>query len=174
MIFGKQKNYQAKSSLCKRRIYRCIIIWMVGWRRWKRLNKHWSALKIIVHLIFSTNFVWKSDGNLWHQLLWKKLPFLPLEEQDWMVWLTILKKVKTAQPVPESLALYTELEDSVPVSKANLLQAITLCTGNSTNWMFWFLCSVWLVFVYTNPWYKTKICQKNYNSDFRIALTCRD
>ena len=28
------------------------------------------------------------------------------KRQDWMVWLTILKKIKRAKPVPESLAFY--------------------------------------------------------------------
>jgi hypothetical protein len=31
------------------------------------------------------------------------------KRQDWMLWLTVLKKIKTAQPVPESLRI-TALE----------------------------------------------------------------
>jgi teichuronic acid biosynthesis glycosyltransferase TuaG len=44
------------------------------------------------------------------------------KRQDWIVWLTILKKIKTAQPVPESLALYRIRENSVSSSKTALLK----------------------------------------------------
>jgi len=43
------------------------------------------------------------------------------KRQDWIVWLTILKKVKTAQPVQESLALYRIRENSISSSKWSLL-----------------------------------------------------
>jgi hypothetical protein len=35
-----------------------------------------------------------------------KIPISSIRKrQDWMLWLTVLKKIKTAQPVPESLVL---------------------------------------------------------------------
>ena len=44
------------------------------------------------------------------------------KRQDWILWLTILKKIETAQPVPESLALYRIRKDSLSSSKTDLLQ----------------------------------------------------
>jgi hypothetical protein len=44
------------------------------------------------------------------------------KRQDWMHWLTILKKIKTAQPIPESLAFYRIRENSISASKLDLLQ----------------------------------------------------
>lgn len=44
------------------------------------------------------------------------------KRQDWMLWLSILKKVKTAQPVPESLAYYRIRENSISSSKLDLLK----------------------------------------------------
>jgi glycosyltransferase involved in cell wall biosynthesis len=44
------------------------------------------------------------------------------KRQDWIHWLIILKKIKTAQPVPESLALYRIRENSISASKYELLK----------------------------------------------------
>jgi teichuronic acid biosynthesis glycosyltransferase TuaG len=44
------------------------------------------------------------------------------KRQDWMVWLTILKKIKSAKPVPESLALYRIRDNSLSASKVDLLK----------------------------------------------------
>jgi teichuronic acid biosynthesis glycosyltransferase TuaG len=44
------------------------------------------------------------------------------KRQDWMVWLTILKKIKTAKPIPESLALYRIRDNSLSASKVDLLK----------------------------------------------------
>ena len=44
------------------------------------------------------------------------------KRQDWMHWLTILKKIKTAKPVPESLAFYRIRENSLSTSKTALIQ----------------------------------------------------
>lgn len=44
------------------------------------------------------------------------------KRQDWMHWLTILKKIKTAKPVPESLAFYRIRENSLSTSKIALIQ----------------------------------------------------
>ncbi|MFV5684928.1 glycosyltransferase family 2 protein [Flavobacterium sp. GB2R13] len=44
------------------------------------------------------------------------------KRQDWMLWLTILKKIKTAQPLPESLAFYRIRENSISASKLDLLK----------------------------------------------------
>jgi glycosyltransferase involved in cell wall biosynthesis len=44
------------------------------------------------------------------------------KRQDWMLWLTILKKIKVAKPVPESLAIYRVRKNSVSTSKTALLK----------------------------------------------------
>lgn len=44
------------------------------------------------------------------------------KRQDWMMWLTVLKKIKTAQPIPESLAYYRIRENSISASKTDLLK----------------------------------------------------
>ncbi|TDE04340.1 glycosyltransferase family 2 protein [Flavobacterium sandaracinum] len=44
------------------------------------------------------------------------------KRQDWMMWLTILKKIQFAQPVPESLALYRIRENSISASKFDLIK----------------------------------------------------
>ena len=44
------------------------------------------------------------------------------KRQDWMLWLTILKKLKSAKLVPESLAYYRIRNNSLSASKVALLQ----------------------------------------------------
>jgi teichuronic acid biosynthesis glycosyltransferase TuaG len=44
------------------------------------------------------------------------------KRQDWMLWLSILKKIKTAQPLPESLAYYRIRANSISASKFDLLK----------------------------------------------------
>ena len=44
------------------------------------------------------------------------------KRQDWMLWLSILKKIKTAQPTPESLAFYRVRQNSISASKLDLLK----------------------------------------------------
>jgi teichuronic acid biosynthesis glycosyltransferase TuaG len=44
------------------------------------------------------------------------------KRQDWLVWLTILKKIKKAKPVPESLAFYRIRDNSLSASKVDLLK----------------------------------------------------
>jgi teichuronic acid biosynthesis glycosyltransferase TuaG len=44
------------------------------------------------------------------------------KRQDWIMWLEILKQIKTANPVPETLALYRVRTDSISASKLKLLR----------------------------------------------------
>lgn len=44
------------------------------------------------------------------------------KRQDWMMWLTILKKIKKGKPVPESLAIYRIRDNSLSASKVDLLK----------------------------------------------------
>ncbi|WP_281634376.1 glycosyltransferase family 2 protein [Flavobacterium luteolum] len=44
------------------------------------------------------------------------------KRQDWRIWLTILKEIKIAKPVPEPLAFYRIRKDSVSSSKFKLIK----------------------------------------------------
>jgi len=44
------------------------------------------------------------------------------KRQDWMMWLTVLKKIKFAQLVPESLAFYRIRDNSISASKFDLVK----------------------------------------------------
>lgn len=44
------------------------------------------------------------------------------KRQDWMLWLSILKKIKSAKPVPESLAFYRLRSNSLSTSKTELIR----------------------------------------------------
>lgn len=44
------------------------------------------------------------------------------KRQDWMLWLTILKQIKTAKPIAESLAIYRVRDNSLSASKAYLVK----------------------------------------------------
>lgn len=44
------------------------------------------------------------------------------KRQDWIVWLTILKKIRKAKPVPESLAFYRIRDNSLSASKVDLVK----------------------------------------------------
>ncbi|WP_166921432.1 glycosyltransferase family 2 protein [Flavobacterium poyangense] len=44
------------------------------------------------------------------------------KRQDWRLWLTILKQIKTTKPVPESLAFYRIRKDSISSSKFRLIK----------------------------------------------------
>lgn len=44
------------------------------------------------------------------------------KRQDWRLWLTILKQIKTAEAVPESLAFYRIRKDSISSSKFKLIK----------------------------------------------------
>lgn len=44
------------------------------------------------------------------------------KRQDWMMWLIVLKKIKSAKPVPESLAFYRIRKNSISASKMDLIK----------------------------------------------------
>lgn len=72
--------------------------------------------------LFFCNFVGNLTG-IYDTQTFGKIPISSLRKrQDWMVWLTVLKKIKTAQPIPESLAFYRVRKDSISASKFKLLE----------------------------------------------------
>lgn len=72
--------------------------------------------------LFFCNFVGNLTG-IYDTDYFGKIPISNLRKrQDWMVWLTVLRKIKTAQAIPESLAYYRVRKDSISASKFDLLQ----------------------------------------------------
>ncbi|AWI25063.1 glycosyl transferase [Flavobacterium pallidum] len=72
--------------------------------------------------LFFCNYVGNLTG-IYDSDYFGKIPVSSIKKrQDWIVWLTILKKLKYAKPVPESLAVYRIRTKSVSSSKMNLLQ----------------------------------------------------
>lgn len=52
-----------------------------------------------------------------------KIPISPVKKrQDWILWLQIVKQIKTAIPLAESLAYYRVREDSISASKWKLIK----------------------------------------------------
>jgi teichuronic acid biosynthesis glycosyltransferase TuaG len=72
--------------------------------------------------LFFCNYVGNLTG-IYEVDFFGKIPISAIRKrQDWMLWLTILKKIKTAKPVPESLAWYRIRTNSISTSKINLIQ----------------------------------------------------
>ena len=128
----------------------------------KPLNKKIQApLKLRYWQLFFCNFIGNLSG-IYDTQVFGKIPISNLRKrQDWMVWLTILRKIKVAQPVPESLAFYRVRNDSISASKLKLLQhnynVYRIFYGFNTfvslSCMIGFLFMQLLV----KPWYSKKI-----------------
>jgi teichuronic acid biosynthesis glycosyltransferase TuaG len=87
------------------------------------LNKTVEAPKILSYKqLFFCNYVGNLTG-IYNADFFGKISISSIRKrQDWMLWLTILKKIKSAQAVPESLAYYRIRENSISASKFNLLK----------------------------------------------------
>ena len=85
-------------------------------------NMHTSPRNLTYRQLFFCNFI----GNLtaiYNADFFNKISISPTRKrQDWMLWLNILKQIKSAKPVPESLAFYRIRQNSVSASKTNLLK----------------------------------------------------
>jgi glycosyltransferase involved in cell wall biosynthesis len=89
----------------------------------KSLYKTITAPKNLTYsqLLFC-NFVGNLTG-IYDASYFGKIPISVIRKrQDWMLWLTILKKIKTAKPIPESLAIYRIRKDSISASKIDLFK----------------------------------------------------
>jgi hypothetical protein len=72
--------------------------------------------------LFFCNFVGNLTG-IYDTQFFGKIPISSIRKrQDWMVWLSVLQKIRTAQPVAESLAFYRIRQDSISASKIKLLE----------------------------------------------------
>lgn len=87
------------------------------------LNKRVQAPKILSYRqLFFCNYVGNLTGIYDRYYFGKIAISSTRKRQDWMLWLTILKKIRNAKPVPESLALYRIRDNSLSASKVDLLQ----------------------------------------------------
>ncbi|HLN95647.1 MAG TPA: glycosyltransferase [Flavobacterium sp.] len=72
--------------------------------------------------LFFCNFVGNLTG-IYDTHYFGKIPFSTIRKrQDWMIWLTVLKRIRSASPVPESLAFYRLRSDSISSSKVGMLR----------------------------------------------------
>ncbi|MDI1254752.1 MAG: glycosyltransferase family 2 protein [Flavobacterium sp.] len=83
------------------------------------------------------------------------------KRQDWMLWLTILKRIKIAQPVRESLAIYRIRKNSISASKWDLIQYNFAIYRNfhRLNYVAAIGCMSWFLVtqIFIKPRYKKKI-----------------
>lgn len=89
----------------------------------KPLNKRVEAPRNLTYgQLFFCNYVGNLTG-IYDVDYFGKITISSIRKrQDWMLWLYILKKVKTAQPVVESLAYYRIRRNSISASKFDLLK----------------------------------------------------
>jgi teichuronic acid biosynthesis glycosyltransferase TuaG len=87
------------------------------------LNRRIEApLNLSYAKLFFCNYIGNLTG-IYDASYFGKIPVSPLRKrQDWIMWLTVLKKIQFAQPVPESLALYRIRENSISASKLDLIK----------------------------------------------------
>lgn len=77
--------------------------------------------KITYQQLYFCNWIGNLTG-IYSVDFFGKIPISSIKKrQDWMMWLQIVKQIKTAIPVPESLAYYRVREDSISASKWKLI-----------------------------------------------------
>jgi glycosyltransferase involved in cell wall biosynthesis len=87
------------------------------------LNKRVEApINLSYRQLFFCNYVGNLTGIYERNYFGKIAISSTRKRQDWMMWLTILKKVKTVKPVPESLAFYRIRDNSLSASKFDLIK----------------------------------------------------
>lgn len=87
------------------------------------LHKQITApLEVSYNQLFYCNWIGNLTG-IYSVDFFGKIPISSIKKrQDWILWLTLVQKIKTVKPVPESLAFYRVRKDSVSSSKVKLIQ----------------------------------------------------
>lgn len=128
----------------------------------KPLNKRVEApLNLSYRQLFFCNYI----GNLtaiYDVNYFGKIPISPIRKrQDWMLWLTVLKKVKIAHPVPESLAYYRIRDNSISTSKFDLIKYNYAVYRKFHGFIFPIAFAYMKLFLFTQlfikPWYVKKV-----------------
>ncbi len=89
----------------------------------KSLNKIIQApINLSYRQLFFCNYIGNLTG-IYDADFFGKIPISSIRKrQDWILWLMILKEIKNAKPVPESLAFYRIRNDSISAYKTSLLK----------------------------------------------------
>jgi teichuronic acid biosynthesis glycosyltransferase TuaG len=128
----------------------------------KPLNKRVEApLNLSYRQLFFCNYI----GNLtaiYDVNYFGKIPISAIRKrQDWMLWLTVLKKVKVVHPVPESLAYYRIRDNSISTSKFDLIKYNFAVYRKFHGFIFPIAFACMKLFLFTQlfikPWYIKKI-----------------
>lgn len=128
----------------------------------KPLNKRVEApLNLSYRQLFFCNYV----GNLtaiYEVNYFGKIPISSIRKrQDWMLWLTVLKKIKIAHPVPESLAYYRIRDNSISTSKFDLIKYNFAVYRKFHGFIFPIAVACMKLFLFTQlfikPWYIKKV-----------------
>lgn len=82
------------------------------------------------------------------------------KRQDWRIWLTILKQIKKAEPIPESLAFYRIRRDSISSSKFKLIKHNFGVYREFHGYNFVFSVFLMIQFLYTQLIIKPKYIKK--------------
>jgi len=85
------------------------------------------------------------------------------KRQDWMVWLTILKQIKSAKLVPESLAFYRIRNNSLSASKVDLLKHNFAVYRNFHGYNYFASLVIMIGFLFTQLLIKPHYCKKINN-----------
>lgn len=111
--------------------------------------------------LFFCNYVGNLTG-IYEVAYFGKIEISALRKrQDWMMWLTILKNIKSAKPVPESLAFYRIRENSISASKWDLIRHNFSIYRSFYRFNFFLSLGCMAVFLFTQllikPFYTKKI-----------------
>ena len=89
----------------------------------KSLHKTVECPKLLTYKqLFFCNYVGNLTG-IYDVNYFGKIAISSIRKrQDWMHWLTIFKKIKSANPIPESLAYYRIRQNSISASKVDLIK----------------------------------------------------
>jgi len=83
------------------------------------------------------------------------------KRQDWMMWLSILKRIKSVKPVPESLAYYRIRQNSISASKMDLIRHnfSVYRSFHHFNWLLSACCMAVFLFtqLFIKPFYIKKV-----------------
>jgi teichuronic acid biosynthesis glycosyltransferase TuaG len=126
------------------------------------LNKRVEAPRNLSYRqLFFCNYVGNLTGIYDRNYFGKIAISSTRKRQDWLVWLTILKKVKKAKPVPESLAFYRIRNNSLSASKIDLLKHNFAVYRNFHGYNYVASLSIMIGFLFTQliikPLYIKKI-----------------
>ena len=116
--------------------------------------------KITYQQLYYCNWIGNLTG-IYSVDFFGKIPISPIKKrQDWMLWLQIVKQIKAAIPIPESLAYYRVREDSISASKWKLIQYNFNIYRNFHQRNFFSACWDTIKFLYVQLLIKPKYKKK--------------